>query len=814
MATPTINLTASSVAAGSSLRYTFDISLNGIITDPTRITNIKFDTSTLVVEAASSFPRILSGADLVDSAGNLIKTFTQTGLTTGTKYSTVMLVQFSDAPANGVFANQTVHKTISSTKVLSAYNIPLVLDFNSLDSKIDVVLSSGAIDYINQYCTDGSSNSYNGATIHAYLNNGTGTVVHSKTLNSYLIGGFSIGVSNEVIHEAHAHIGTNLGSGVNSTSRFITATDRPDAPTSITPISTFQYNTDLSGADLYNVPSSAFVTVLFTASNDLSANVTVYQIFRTDLSSNGFTLESSASLIGSVRSDASGNYKYPSATGITYKYKYQDTTAVFGKYYGYQVRADNANGVGLLSSLKGVRNGTKAGAPILAAFPKSSTEITLNVTPPTFLGNFDLSSNSYMVQETTDASGAGVPFYRQADASGNITIAGLRSNVKYNYNVFAQTKNNVYTTSPGIDVSSNNIGPTFVYNSTKSLAVAVAPEALPPAPTAVTAIPLFDASGVPQGGKVKVSWTSDLSFNSQQLGFVVNRYDISNNVITLSAYDPYNPPTTPSYPLKTYTDTGVTDGSAYTYTVQSYYVGNGQNVRSVPSNISPQVTPFQTPSEPSFTSAGALGTKIQYKLSPAVTGGGLTPVKYNVFLRDASGGAQGTILQSWAPLLDASVNTVIITTDLSANKQFVLTANAFVEGPDASGILQTPRNIYSSTIRLAGPILTSTLPVFTPVPVIDASGLLQIRTTNNGAPLNFVEGLVIDGSNNLFVATAKLSGSTLVAPFSQGITVTTNDGTSSSFTINFGPLNSSNVQILSVIANSAGAAVYETIPPL
>ena len=576
----------------------------------------------------------------------------------------------------------------------------------------------------------------------------------------------------------------------------------PPAPTQVATISSFEYNRYNAGT-IYTVPDASSVSILFNtpSTQDASAVITSYTIYKYDLSSNGYSNPVFDASFN-ISADASGSYTYTNSAGnpLVYKYRYIDTAVAAGNFYGYAISSTNIYATGTASSQYGVREGQKC-TPDSITGEAGNAQVTITITQPAgSLGGFDLSNNGYTIAYT-DVTNSGATQYITGLLSGNYTVTGLTNGVTYSFSAYAETTNRNYTTV-GTDVSSNNLGPLLTYSSAISNTLTLTPNRPPPVPTNVVAA--LDYSANVPDGYVDVHWDASATFEGSTVYFQYLRSDLSGvtgwveNGTSTSFQD---------------ITTNPTDlGTSIFYYVRSYIIANNNNVYSntVQSN---SVTPYVPPNAPTFSSTGVSGLKVYFSLNPSTQSGGLVPVHYNAVLTsDASGNVP---IPGAAPFNDISANVTYYSNDLSANLTVYVKAAAYVNGQDQSG---NPIQYFSSSvIQLAG--LTLALPVVTNV-FIDSSGILHFTTNNNGSALNFAEALIVDASAqlNLSVNTNPVVGTsgfmTVVSNTTAGsvITVNFNDpNISRPQPFNIGSLPYSPSNTLIVVCNAVGASVFDTL---
>ena len=833
MATPySVDFSGSSTSAGNQLVFTFSIydGCGNQVTQASELFDIIIFTGTSQIDATRTIQVLLTGTELVqaDTSNTLIDTYTLTGYTTAVKYACSITARLKGDffnPCRG-FLSTTVRGGIQNITPIfvTGEGYPVPYD-NRVRYYLDASSASTCESYMKNYDASGAAQ-YANLFVFTYGNNDTDTeagTFPSDTVSwiTFKNNGYSfyLDQSNNIEYEVYAYYGYyEIDSALNGISNTTdpgqegTSTDRPNPPSQIATVSKFEFNRD-NTTNPFAVTSSSNVCVLFNEpTQDFGTEAVTYKIYRTDLSNNGYDTVGSAAVIGVVTHGVTSSNVY---NGVDYSYNYIDTTAVPGRFYGYQISGVNANGEGVLSTpLKGVKDGSKAGPSSYTNIFAGNSQIIATMTPPTSLGGFTLDASYTLFYSTSTGDSSGVVV-----SPSPITINGLLNNRAYTLSTWAQTSNSNYTDN--YDVSGGLNGSLLSYYSSVVVSESITPYTTAPAPTSVSVAPLIDISANPTGN-VRVSWMqSDSSFGGVWISYVVNTYDASSGqqvgtAIRQGISTPSDPSGVPA--PKFYVDTGVTDGIEYYYTVASRYtVGNPPtDVLSLPtrsSNTNYQdlytpdlsagnVIPFVYPTAP------ALGeytfdnsAQLVFSLIP-ISNGGLTNVEY-YYAVDVSGSGPGTFTLT-------PPNTPI-TVPLAPNQYVTIRYKTVTTGPNALGNTTAE---YTSTIGStpAGP---SIYPPFITGNTIDASGILTILTNNNGSALTFAEGLILDASGILLVSYCTNPSAPTISntyPNTTVFQVISNTTSASQIKVNFSdPQIETDSSQLVVIANSAGADVFNSL---
>jgi len=848
-------VTVAQVPAGDALEIGWDnFTLDGSAVTPVVADILAIQTTvfTSYLDDENFTGAAFEGSALEDSEGNLISSYIQTGLDNALRKTyTIEVVMTLTDTSNTVVTAQTYGRVTKSLSLLSRAQLSTVsVGDNTATISFGLYpgLSAEWIHWVAfqsfnplNYLNDDGTYDTDGVTLRYYANPGLDNVAAGYPVITGLVeltgdgtildnNAFTItdaSFVNSIRYEIAASLsntGVYTGSPgtVRSTTVSATPTNKPEPPTDIVTVSTFEYNRDASGQNPLTVPTASTVTILFNTPVGQDPSTNYYTIYRTDLSSNGYTPDASSVAIGQVLVGSTGTYSYG---GADYSYNFIDASAavVPGSFYGYEITGYNVNGTGIKSSpIRCVRDGKKATKPTISGTGITNGIIVSLDASSSDLGGFNYSANYYISWDASNGAITG-----NAVSTLPYTIPSLINGLTYNVRAYGTTTNSNYTDN--YDISAGLIGSEISYYSAVSDTIQVTPYTSPPQVNRVDAKPNFDLCGNPLG-QIVTTWLSDISFQGVGLNFQIRAYDASTNSLVWTEYtysDLSGGIIIPAAQTVTFDTLPIT---TYYTNVRAFYSVNGSPVYSIATRslnttyvdyYTPDVLddgnviPFTAPGVPSLTSslyAEDDGTNQAYIAVTMNNGtsGGLSPIGLAFTVRDASA---GTVQ---AQNLDATAGTTYdypITSDISLN----ITYYAYTEGPDASGANQIQYNSLSTTVSggrsFAHPVFSAGSPY------IDASGILHIDASNNGAALNFIEGLVIDLSNTLQISyavnvvgttgSAYVNGSPVVSP--AYFTIVQNDTTNSRVRINFNdPQVAGSTQILAIVSNTGGADVYNT----
>ena len=815
MPSDTVFLTAHNVYAGGSLVFDWLIydASGDIITNPEQVRSISIYSNTLAVDASNSITKVLRGDDLVDPNSNLVNQTQVDGYTTGVEYSSIVTAWILDASLNPLTAHKVVSDPLNKKVRGNIASIQPTINVISGDDYVDIQFDTPSANLFTNYISEASGGILDYAKMYAtiYTNDGTGLVETVIPWASALLNSNTVrvdGLLNGTVYEVFGLYTNALqyiaGDSKSSVGAKQTPTNRPNPPTQIATISTFEYG---------GSTSAGTVNVLFNTPAQQDPSTNLYTIYRTDLSNNGFTPITDATNVGTLNVGTTGNYSY---NGVDYSYNFVDNSTSAGKFYGYQISGTNVNGEGLLSTpLQGVRDGKQCSAPSITLTPRNAN-IVVDISYNTPLGGFDLSTNYIVSYTSTDASGT-------LSGPTPITITGLTNGQQCTVVGYAQTSNSNYTVD--YDVSAGLIGNTINYLSAQSSPASATPYTTSNAPTNVVAQPNYDISHNPTDS-VLITWSSDVSYAGQFLNYRVTSIDVSSNVtvqyyVADSSGNPSDPSGVPTHQF--YNDTAATTGNVYSYTVESYYTPVDQPVYSnatassnttfityyTPNALSAgQAVPFTKPNVPGINAYFDNSAQVIVTLTNPTNTGGQSPVHLHFNLTDPSGNPLG----GSAGIVDNAVSGQAYPVQLAPNTLVNVNNYSYTFGPDYTGYGPAQYDSLHSIFPVPGntylqPVITNS--------AIDASGILHIDSSNNGSPLSFIEGLVIDSSNALQISYATgvigTSGTYYVNGSTTGFRILQNDNVSAKVTVNFQDQHmQTGNQTLAIITNTAGADVVNT----
>lgn len=551
-------LTARSDDTGVDLVYNFFVfdTSSGTpvrITDPARISYITINCATTVAEGADKFRLVFAGDSLSDN-GTLVSSATITGLTPLGIYSSTINV-------NIVGTTYTPTNTVLSVVRGGIQNITPNITGSDGDEEVTIYFDSSSALYCEQimqnydisvnplnpydpYAVPSPDASYSNLfalVSYNYGNRVTGLQSELVNWGAFKAANYSIlvpGLINDVSYEVWGNYLDNSWTSVGGISQdspqrlVLVPTNKPNPPTTVATISTLEYNRDNSLSE-YTVQDASSVSILFQTPIGQDPTTQFYTIYKYDLSSNGYSNPIFDASFN-IRADASGTYPYDD---ISYNYLFQENDVAAGSFYAYSITGTNANGEGVPTPLYGVREGQKCSAPSITSTLPGNTEVFLTITDPSSntRGGFDFSNNGYTIAYTPQGQSIQYVYGRSAGAN---TITGLTNNVPYTFNTYATTSNNKYTT-PGTDVSSNNLGPLLNYLSIVSNQTTITPYVLPPFPTEVATISSFEYNrynapniySVTDASSVSILFNPSVGQDPSALiqTYRIYKYDLSNN---------------------------------------------------------------------------------------------------------------------------------------------------------------------------------------------------------------------------------------------------------------------------------------------
>jgi FtsP/CotA-like multicopper oxidase with cupredoxin domain len=315
---------------------------------------------------------------------------------------------------------------------------------------------------------------------------------------------------------------------------------------------------------------------------------------------------------------------------------FTDTTRQALTWYTYRVIAYNAVGDSLPSNT--VVLAVAPGAPTNVTAVAGNAQATVRFTAPTFTGG------SAITSYTVTSSPGGLT------ATGNatqLTVTGLTNGTAYTFTV---TATNSVGTGPASAPSNS-----------------VTPSALPGPPTNVTAV----------AGNAQAT----VSFTAPTVGAPISSY-------TVTASPGGRTATGAASPL---TVTGLTNGTAYTFTVRATN-GSGTGPASAPSN---SVTPATVPGAPTNVTAVAGNARVTVSFAAPASNGGSAITSYTVTASPGGRTASGNVRQ-------------LTVTGLTNNTTYTFTvraSNVMGAGPASSpAVASTP----TTSLPAAPSTLTAT----------------------------------------------------------------------------------------------------------
>jgi hypothetical protein len=663
--------------ADGALRFTWDVC--GTLISTTNINSITIVYSDAAIPGAASSaiksvsitPTVTSNP--VSGVPAVVKNYTLTGLTNGTRYVTSLTISTIDsAGAISSYTNNSpvgllTPGTVPQKPIFTAYPV-------STGIRLKLLKPDGTASYEPRSASDGF---YGIRSIKYFLSSGTGfeSISDSSVLavsltpdstvddvrdarvaydNEFAINNLVTNTKFELAIQTTNALGDSL---ISDTISLTTGTDvQQQTPVAVSTLEYNRYNVVSANAD---VVDAATATVLFTQAQNTDTLKTEgfpvlgYNIYRQDVSSNGtsllpFTKVQVGSITGSISIDSSGNavggqnqYKYGlypyNATLISdtansynnyiksYTFKFVDSGVVLGKYYSYTIRGFNAKGEGSEDNYSICRIASKAEAPIVVAEP-SNNLITLNITNTPFNGYSmaDVSGNfNYYVDVSGQSSSVVVK-----DASGNVALTAANFNTIVNggldkVTVAAITRNQIPSTS----------GPQWQTYTGKSTILNVRPYTNPSAPSGLTLNQIENGAPISGGCLAEWSLLSDASRNGNTGAITYNVY--VGGVLVAD-----------KLVLPKYKITGLTNGVQYGVTVAASIFNTDISAQVVGvQSSSATFKPFSLPGPATAVdlsnSAVSLNTLSAFWSVPADTslyGLGAGAIRYKYELTDMSSG--------------------------------------------------------------------------------------------------------------------------------------------------------------------------------
>ena len=376
-------------------------------------------------------------------------------------------------------------------------------------------------------------------------------------------------------------------------------------------------------AGLIANPGNATVALSWTApSDDGGATVTSYSVYRSTDGSRG-------TLVGT-----------PTATA------FGDSGLVNGVTYYYTVAAVNVAGEGAAAQVSS-KPRTKPGAPTGLAGKAQNTEVALTWSAPSSDGGATITG--YTVYRSTTDGQLGSPIAHPTGAS--FTDTGLINGTTYHYTVTATN-----AAGEGPDSSQVSATPLAVPNAPSSLAASAA------------------------ANSVSMTWNAPADNGSAITAYAVYRSTTSGVLGSPIAH-----PTGSSF-----TDTGLTNGTTYYYTVTATNAaGEGPDSGQV------STTPRTVPSAPTAVSASFGDGTVSLTWAAPADDGGATVASYVVYRStDASLGAR----------IGTSTSTTYTDTGLTDGQTYYYTLAAVNEAGEGPGSVQravTPATVPGAPTTLS-----------------------------------------------------------------------------------------------------------------
>jgi len=429
---------------------------------------------------------------------------------------------------------------------------------------------------------------------------------------------------------------------------------------------------------------------------------------------------------------------------------FTDTGLTNGTTYYYKVAAVNAVGISAPSG--------EASATPLATVPAAPTglvasggtgQVVLSWTAPSSDGGAGITG--YNVYRGTSPGGESGTAIATGVGTTTFTDTGVSNGTTYYYTVAAV--NSVGTSAPSGEAS----------------ATPKAAATVPSAPTGLT------ASG--GNGSAKLSWTAPASNG----GAAITGYNV---------YRGTSPGGESATPVATgvtgtsYTDTGLTNGTAYYYTVAAVNAV-GASSQSGEATVTPQAT---APTAPTGLAAVAGNGSVSLSWSVPASDGGTTITGYNIYRGTAQGGEAAIPIASGVTSTSYSDASVANGTTYYYTVAAVNAVGVSVPSSEVSATPQAP--VTAGFIRRVGSATASTAKTTITVPV-STPGVTAGHT------------LIV----NLLLSTTSLTGA-VTAKDTAGNTYTlareTNDGSAGDRCVTFAAI--------AVKAIPAGGSITLTYP--
>lgn len=557
-------------------------------------------------------------------------------------------------------------------------------------------------------------------------------ITNDQSNNLYSVGGFTIdptqfaGLQNGHTYACAIAYFNELGKSQMSATKFFTPSLLP-ADMDSAAVETILLNPVGSGATVFwNSPSNALAGIQSVS------KITSYAVWRSVVTAG--VVGTPVKITGDIAVDVSGNSGVIQTVdmsgnmvlnvfdGVSYRYKYNDTSAAVGDRLRYYVTAKNEYGSSTVldkSSYSDVITGLIPSAPVITSTPSdkqlkilvdtagklnglaSSGKVYVKVYAASQMGLVDASQNALHGYDWSQLS---------LDASSCITLANLNNGTRYGVSVKLETVSNVISSARYVSAAGHLVN-------------ASAPFKRPDVPTGLTISPL-DASGNPLNGKLNLSWDAQTYLAANGFGvdasvnFVLNRHeglDPSGNPINLVTRNP-SPLT-----LNRLQDTGLVNDKVYHYTLQAYVLNTELNNNIFSLQSTPPVTaaPFASPASVTNLVVDCSGNKDLFAT--------WTPIA------DPSATYQ-LVLSKDGVVIDTLNNVRSGTILPNSAYNFILGANYNVDV--RSAISRMSQLFYSA------PVSTIGIPFETPAPVGD----LQISVESGQIFVTYEKQITMDPS--------------------------------------------------------------------
>jgi fibronectin type 3 domain-containing protein len=371
-----------------------------------------------------------------------------------------------------------------------------------------------------------------------------------------------------------------------------------------------------------------------------------------------------------------GESATPIATGVTTT-SFTDPSAVNGTTYYYTVAAVNAAGVSPQSNeASATPQATVPSAPKGLVASAGDGSVVLSWAVPSTDGGSPITG--YNVYRGTSPGGeSGTPIATGVTTNG-YNDTGLTNGTTYYYTVAA-------VNAVGVSQQSNEASATPKPAAT-----------VPSAPQGLTA----------SGGNavVTLSWSPPASNG----GAAVTGYDVYRG--TTSGGESATPIAT-NLTTTSFTDTALTNGTTYYYTVAAVNAV-GLSPQSGEASATPQAT---APTAPLAVTAGASNGSVSLAWSVPASNGGSPVTGYNVFRGTSPGGESAT------PIATGVTTTSYTDTGLTNGTTYYYTVaavNAVGVSPQSSEVSATPHApVTAAFVRRVGSVTASSSRTTTSVPV-------------------------------------------------------------------------------------------------